>query len=30
MVTALLVKNHQIKLLKEVWYILLVLCTSFN
>ena len=30
MVTALLVKNYQIKLLKKVWCILLVLCTWFN
>jgi len=30
MLTALLVKNYQIKLLKKVWYILLVLCTSFS
>jgi len=27
MVKALLAKNYQIKLLKKVWYILLVLCT---
>jgi len=30
MVTALLVKNYWIKLLKNVWYIFLVLCTSFS
>jgi len=30
MVTALLVKNYLSKLLKKVWFILLVLCTSFN
>jgi len=30
MVRALLVKNYQIKLLKMLWYILLVLCTCFN
>ena len=30
MVTALLVKHYQIKLLKKVWCILLVLCTWFN
>ena len=30
MVTALLVKNYQIKLLKKVWCILSVLCTWFN
>jgi len=26
----MLVNNYQIKLLKKVWYILLVLCTWFN
>jgi len=30
MVTALLVENYQIKLLKKIWCILLVLCTLFN
>jgi len=30
MVAALLAKNYQIKLLKKVWYILMVLCTWFN
>jgi len=28
MVAVLLVKDYQIKLLKNAWYILLVLCTS--
>jgi len=30
MAAVLLVKNYHINLLKKVWYILLVLCTSFN
>jgi len=30
MVTTLLVKNYQIKLLKSIWYTLLVLCTQFD
>jgi len=30
MVRALLVKIYQIQLLKEVWYVLIVLCTWFN
>ena len=30
MIRALLVKNYQIKLLKKVWYIPLVLCTCYK
>jgi len=30
MVRALLVKNYKIKLLKNVWYILLVLCSLLH
>ena len=30
MVTALLVKNYQVKLFKMVWFIFLILCTWFN